>query len=109
MDLSMLMQTAQEMGKKAKEQQEELRRRSFDGTAGGGMVKTKMNGEGILTALEIDKSVIDPSDPELLADLVMAAVNDAAKKAVDAKADSMRGLTGGMDLSSLGIDLSKIF
>ena len=109
MDLSMLMQTAQEMGKKAKEQQEDLRRRIFEGTAGGGMVKTKVNGEGALTALEIDKSVIDPADPELLADLVMAAVNDAAKKAAEAKSEGMRGLAGGLDLSALGIDLGKLF
>ena len=109
MDFSQLMQQAQMMGEQVKQQQEELKKKRFDGTAGGGMVKATVNGEGRLVGLEIEKSVINPDDAEMLCDLVIAAVNDAQKKTGDAKAEGLKGLTGGLDLSSLGIDLSKMF
>ncbi len=109
MDISKLMQQAQQMGEKVKEQQEELKKKSFTGSAGGDMIKTKVNGEGTLIDIEIDKVVIDPEDPEMLCDLIIAAVNDAQKKVSQAKVDDLQGLTGGMDLSSLGIDLGSMF
>ncbi len=109
MDIAKLMQQAQVMGEKVKEQQEELKKKTFSGSAGGDMVKTKVNGEGTLIDIEIDKTVIDPEDSEMLCDLVIAAVNDAQKKVSQAKVDDLQGLTGGMDLSSLGIDLGNMF
>ncbi len=109
MDLSMLMQQAQAMSQKVKEQQQELKKLKFEGSAGGDMVKAVVNGEAALIGLDIDKSVIDPEDPEMLADLIIAAVNDAQKKIGDKKSDALKEMTGGMDLSSLGIDLNGIF
>lgn len=108
MDFSQIMQQAQMMGQKVKEQQEELKKKTFEGTAGGGMVKSIVNGEGTLLNLDIDKTVIDPEDPEMLCDLIIAAVNDAQKKVTDTKKDGLKDMTGGLDLSSLGIDLGGI-
>ena len=109
MDISRLMQQAQAMGEKVKEQQDELKKKIFTGSAGGDMVKTKVNGEGTLINIEIDPTVIDPEDSEMLSDLIVAAVNDAQKKVSQAKLNDLQGITGGMDLSSLGIDLDGIF
>lgn len=109
MDIAKLMQQAQVMGEKVKEQQEELKKKTFSGSAGGDMVNTKVNGEGTLIDIAIDKTVIDPEDSEMLCDLIIAAVNDAQKKVSQAKVDDLQGLTGGMDLSSLGIDLGGMF
>ena len=53
--------------------------------------------------------IINPDDPEMLGDLIIVAVNEAQKKAGEAKADGIKDLTGGLDLSALGIDLSKMF
>ena len=107
MDLSMLMQQAQAMSQKVKEQQQELKKLKFEGSAGGDMVKAVVNGEAALIGLDIDKSVIDPEDPEMLADLIIAAVNDAQKKIGDKKSDALKEMTGGMDLSSLGIRITS--
>ncbi len=109
MDISKLMQQAQAMGEKVKEQQNELKKKTFTGSAGGDMVKTVVNGEGTLVNIEIDKTVIDPEDSEMLCDLIIAGVNDAQKKVAQAKVDDLQGLTGGMDLSALGIDLGNMF
>ena len=109
MDIAKLMQQAQAMGEKVKEQQEELKKKVFTGSAGGDMVKTRVNGEGTLVGLDIDPAVIDPADSEMLCDLIIAAVNDAQKKVSQEKLDDLQGLTGGMDLSSLGIDLGGLF
>lgn len=109
MDFGQIMQQAKAMGEQAKAQQEELKTKRFEGSAGGGMVKATMNGTGALVNLIIEKSVITPEDPEMLSDLVIAAVNDAQKKAGEAKAEGIKDITGGLDLSALGIDLGKMF
>lgn len=109
MDFGQIMQQAKMMGEQAKTRQEEMQKKRFEGTAGGGMVKATMNGSGTLVGLNIEKSVINPEDPEMLCDLVIAAVNDAQKKVSAEKADGLKELTGGFDLSALGIDLSKMF
>lgn len=109
MDFGQILQQAKAMGEQAKVQQEELKKKRFEGTSGGGMVKAAVNGTGALVKLDIEKSVINPDDPEMLGDLIIVAVNEAQKKASEAKADGIKDLTGGMDLSALGIDLSKMF
>lgn len=81
--------------------QDELASKQFEGTSGGGVVTATVTGGGQLVGLTIDPSVIDPDDPEMLADLVVAAVNHASKAAADAASDQMGGLTGGLDLGGL--------
>ena len=70
-------------------------------SAGGGVVKATVTGSNEIVSVEIDPSVIDPEDPEMLGDLVVAAVNQAIKNAADAAQQSLGGLAGGLDLGGL--------
>ena len=76
---------------------------TFEGTAGGGVVKAVVSGAGDLLSVEIDPDVLDPDDPEMVGDLVVAAVTQAMA-ALRAEAASSLGLggAGGLDLGSLG-------
>ncbi len=107
-DFSKIMQNVRDMGARMKETQEQLRSKVVSAEAGGGMVTARMSGTGELVGLEIEKDVIDPEDPELLADLVLAAVNNARKKAENLRTEAIRDVTGGVDISGLGIDLNSM-
>jgi len=75
------MQQAQQMQAQVQKAQEEIANETVEGTAGGGAVKVTATGAGKITAIEIAKEAIDPEDPEVLADLVLAAVNNALENA----------------------------
>jgi DNA-binding YbaB/EbfC family protein len=96
-----LMQQAQQMQEQLTAAQDELATATFEGSAGGGVVKATVTGSNEIVSVEIDPSVIDPDDPEMLGDLVVAAVNQAIKNAADAAEQSLGGLTGGLDLGGL--------
>jgi DNA-binding YbaB/EbfC family protein len=83
--------------------QETLKTETVEASAGGGMVTVKMTGDLVLQELHIDPESIDPEDPEMLQDMVQAAVNEAIRAAQELAASKMSGLTGGMDLGSLGL------
>lgn len=91
---------AQEMLAKA---QAELAATSVEGTAGGGAVRVTMNGEQKVTAIAIEPEVVDPDDVEMLQDLIMAAITDAGQKAAELQANSFGAITGGLNLSGLGL------
>lgn len=96
MDINKLMKQAQAMQKKMVEMQENIAKQEYEGTAGGGLVTVKVTGKGDLINLKIDPKLIDPEEKEMLEDLIVAAFNDAKKKA-DANAnDAMGGLTAGL-------------
>ena len=101
-----MMKNARQMMEKAKEVKADLAKRTAEGNAGAGMVTATVNGVGDLVGLKIDPAAVTPDDTEMLADLVVAAVADARNKADALRADAMREMTGGIDLSSLGIDLN---
>ena len=103
-----MMKNAKQMMEKAKEAKEVLAKKTAEGGAGAGLVYATVNGLGELISLKFEPVVVNPDDPEMLADLIVAAVADARKKAESLRADAMRDLTGGVDLSSLGIDLGSI-
>ena len=96
-----LVRQAQIMQKKMAKVQEELAARTVEGTAGGGMVTAVVNGSGELQGLRIDKSVVDPADVEMLQDLVLAAVNEALKKAKEVMEQEMGQVTGGMRIPGM--------
>lgn len=96
-----LMEQAAQMQQQLQAAQEEMAAREFEGTAGGGVVTAVVTGSGELRSVTIDPSVIDPADPEMLGDLVVAAVNQATKAANDAAANQMGGIAGGLDLGGL--------
>ncbi len=82
--------------------QEELAATTVEGSAGGGAVRVTMSGEQKIQAIAIEPDVVDPEDVEMLEDLVLAAIHDAAERASALQADSLGMLTGGLDLPGLG-------
>ena len=95
MDMRFLMRQAQQMQAKLQEAQQNLR---AEGTAGGELVKVTLNGAKELVAISIAKDAIDPEDPSMLEDLVLAAFKDAAAKADEALQQATGGMGGGMGL-----------
>jgi DNA-binding YbaB/EbfC family protein len=100
-DMRQLMQQAQQMQEQMMAAQQALAAKTYEGTAGGGVVKAVVKGTGELVSVTFSPDVLDPDDPELAGDLVVAAVNQALQ-AMSADAESsMGGVAGGMDLGGL--------
>ena len=97
-NMNNLMKQAQKMQRQMEESQKELETKEFTATAGGGAVEVAVTGKKEVVRVTLDKEVIDPEDKEMLEDLIMAAVNEAMKKAEDASTESMSKMTGGMGL-----------
>jgi len=93
-----LMKQVQQMQEQMQRKMQELR---VEGSAGGGMVKATMNGSKELLAVAIDKEAVDPNDVEMLQDLVVAAVNEAARKVDEEMQSSLGSMTGGMKIPGL--------
>jgi DNA-binding YbaB/EbfC family protein len=104
-DMNKLMEQAAQMQAQVQQMQEEAANETAEASVGGGMVKVTANGAGQVLAITIAPDVIDPSDPEALADLVLAGVNEALRSAsakVEAKAQQMQSqLLGGLGLPGL--------
>ncbi len=98
MNQMQMMKQAQKMQQDLLKMQEELEQAVYTATAGGGVVTATVSGKRELTALEIDPEAVDPEDVEMLQDLVVAAVNEALRKAEDAASANMSRLTGGLNL-----------
>jgi len=101
MDFEKLMQQAQQMQQEMSKAQEELAKETVEASAGGGMVKVKANGALEILEIKIAPEAIDPSDPELLADMVLAAVNEALRSAQKLVETKLGGAMGG--LQGLGL------
>ncbi len=104
MDMNKLMQQAQEMQEQLQKVQEEAKNETVEATAGGGMVTVTANGAGEIKEIKIAKEAIDPDDPEMLADLVLAAVNEAlrsAQRLVESKVGPLMGGLGGLGLPGM--------
>lgn len=93
-----LMKQANQMQAKMKKLQEELATREYTGSAGGGAVSAKVNGDNKVVGLTINPEVMKSGDTEMLQDLVTAAVNDALKTAKDESSKEMSKITGGMNI-----------
>ena len=94
LDLNSMMKQVQQMQAEMPEAQEKLKDEVVDASAGGGMVKVKMSGDLRLLEIAIDPEAIDPEDPELLQDMVLAAVNEAIRSAQELAASRMGGVAG---------------
>ena len=97
-----LMKQIQEMQSRMTQAQAELETVRVTGTSGGGMVQAVMNGKQELLGIKIDKQVIDPQDPEMLEELVLAAVSQAREKASEAQQVKMSEVTGGLPIPGMG-------
>lgn len=93
-----MMKKMQKMQKEMVAAQEALNEQEFEGTAGGGMVTVKMNGERKVLDVILDESVVDPEDVEMLQDLIVIATNEALKKVEETTASTMGKFTQGMNL-----------
>ncbi len=101
MNIQNLMKQAQMMQKKMQEEQAKLAEEEVEGISGGGLVKITLNGKFDMTKLNIDKSLLNPDENDILEDLILAAYNDAKNK-VDAKMnESVSALTGGLNLGGM--------
>ena len=102
-DLNKLMQQASAMQQQMEQAREELAEETVEASAGGGMVKVVVSGDLEIKSITISADAIDPDDPELLQDMVLAAVNEGLRSAQELAANKMGGLTGGLDLGGLGL------
>ncbi len=102
-DMQKLLEQASAMQAKMQEAQEAANDQEFEGTAGGGVVKAVVKGSGDVVSVTFDRSVLDPDDPELVGDLVVAALNQAQQAAQDALSGGITEATGGLDLDGLGL------
>jgi DNA-binding YbaB/EbfC family protein len=98
MNINQMMKQAQQMQERLQKQMAEMR---VEATAGGGMVTVVINGSKQIQQLTIDPEVVSKDDVEMLQDLIIAAVNDAQRKADEAMASQMGGMLGGMKIPGL--------
>ena len=104
-NMNEMLRQVQQMQSEVMKAQKELESEVVEATAGGGMVTVKVTGALEVREIKIDPEAIDPEDPELLADMVLAAVNEAIRQAQEMAAAKMGGLTGGLDLGGLGLGM----
>ena len=95
-NMNNLMKQAQRMQKQMEQTQAELEEKEYESSAGGGVVKVKINGQKEITSITIDQEVVDPDDVEMLQDLIMAAVNEAIRMQADDEKEQLGKITGGM-------------
>ena len=100
-DINKLMQQAQQMQQEMAKAQEQLASETVEASAGGGLVTVKATGNGEITEIKVDPKAIDPDDPELLEDLVLAAVNEALRSAQSLAQSKLGAMTGGLGLPGL--------
>ncbi|MDP4725075.1 MAG: YbaB/EbfC family nucleoid-associated protein [Alphaproteobacteria bacterium] len=96
--MNQMLQQAQKLQKQMDDMQKQLDSVEVEGASGGGMVKVTVTGKGDLKRIKIDPSLIDPSEVEMLEDLIVAAVHDAKSKADTQASSEMSKLTGGLSL-----------
>jgi DNA-binding YbaB/EbfC family protein len=97
-----MLQQLQKMQADMHAAQEELANSTVEATAGGGVVKATVSGDGELRAIKIDPGVVDPEDVETLEDLVVAAVHEAVRQARELQQEKLGATTAGLDLGGLG-------
>ena|SRR5919109_3286365 len=101
MDMNKMLQQVQQMQAEMTKAQEELANETVEASAGGGLVVVKASGAGEILEIKISPEVIDPDDPETLADLVLAGVNEALRNAQELMQSRLGGAMGG--LKGLGL------
>ena len=102
-NMQQMMRQVQKMQQDMEAAQKALETEEVSASAGGGMVTVTVTGALVVKEIKIDPDAIDPEDPEMLSDMVLAAVNEAMRSAQELAAKRMGGVTGGMDLGSLGL------
>jgi len=101
MGMANLQRMAQQMQQDMLRIQTELETLTVDGSAGGGVVKAVVTGKQELVSVTIDPSAVDPSDVDMLQDLIVAAVNDALRSSRSVAEEKMAAVTGGLRIPGL--------
>jgi nucleoid-associated protein EbfC len=102
MDMNKMLEQVQQMQAQMQKAQEELKNETVQATAGGGMVTVTATGGGEIKEIKIDPKAIDPDDPEMLSDLILAAVNEALRSANALMESKVQGMLPG-GLGGLGL------
>jgi len=103
-----LMRQAQKLQEEMMKAQEEAKKKTAEATAGGGMVTVVASGAGSLVSIKIEKDVVNPEDVEMLQDLILAASNEAIRRAQEMVSSDMSKLTGGLNIPGMG-DIGGMF
>ena len=99
--LLQLLGQAKTIQEKMAKVQQELRKKTVEASAGGGMVTVKVNGQGRVLSIKIEPEVVDSKDVEMLEDLVLAAVNEGLRKARELMTEEMGRIAGGLNIPGL--------
>lgn len=103
-NMAQMLKQVQKMQQDMVAAQESLKDETVQASAGGGMVSVVVSGDMVVKSIRIDPQAIDPDDPEMLGDLVLAAVNEGLRAAQELAASKLGGLAGGMgDLGLPGL------
>lgn len=97
-----LMRQAQKMQEEMQRVQEEARKKTVEASSGGGMVTVVANGGGEIVSIKIEKDVVNPDDVEMLQDLIIAAANEALRRAQQMVQEEMSKLTMGLQIPGMG-------
>jgi len=103
-----IMRQAQKLQEEMMKKQEEAKTKTVEAAAGGGMVTAVANGAGQLISIKIEKDVVNADDVEMLQDLILAASNEAIRRAQELVQSDMSKLTGGLNMPGMG-DLGGMF
>jgi nucleoid-associated protein EbfC len=103
MDMNKMMQQVQQLQAQMAKAQEELKNETVEASAGGGMVTVTATGDLQITEIKIAPEAIDPDDPEMLSDMVLAAVNEALRSAQALAQSKLGGMAGLGDLGGMGL------
>lgn len=101
MNMQKMLKQVQKMQAEMAKTQEELKQKTVEVTAGGGVITVIANGSLEITDIKIQPDAVDPEDVDMLEDLVLAAVNEALRKAQDMAAQEMEKLTGGLNIPGM--------
>jgi nucleoid-associated protein EbfC len=104
-NLQGLLQQAQKMQQQMMEAQEELKNEEVEASAGGGMVSVTVTGDLRVKSIRIDPEAIDPDDPDMLSDMVLAAVNEGIRAAQELAEKKLGGIAGGLGGPGGGLGL----
>ena len=100
-NMQQMLQQVQKMQQDMLAAQEQLKQEEVEASAGGGMVTVVMNGAKQVQSITIDPEAVSKDDVEMLQDLILAAINDAHRKADEAMSQQMQGMMGGMKIPGL--------
>jgi nucleoid-associated protein EbfC len=102
-NMQQMLKQVQQMQQQMQDVQAQLGHETVEASSGGGMVTVKVSGDLEVKSVRISPDAVDPDDVEMLADMVLAAVNEALRAAQELAASKLGGATGGLDLGGLGL------